>query len=226
MDIVVKGRNTYVPEAFRETVTEKLAKFGVIVPNARAIEVEISHENNPKLANQRLRVEITVIGVGPVIRAEAAAPEALGAFDSALDKLNQRLRRSRDKAKDHHHGHASAHTESIAFDAAALEAELKHNAELAKTSAIHPAEPAQFEDVSVLDKLHAVGETIEAKLGDSPVTVRKKVHVAERLSIPEAIERMELVGHDFYAFLHESTSRAAVVYRRHGWKYGVIELSE
>ncbi|MGH2511772.1 MAG: sigma 54 modulation/S30EA ribosomal C-terminal domain-containing protein, partial [Candidatus Limnocylindrales bacterium] len=35
---------------------------------------------------------------------------------------------------------------------------------------------------------------------------------------------MELVGHDFYLFMDKETERAAVVYRRKGYDYGVIRL--
>jgi hypothetical protein len=35
---------------------------------------------------------------------------------------------------------------------------------------------------------------------------------------------MELVGHDFYLFHDIDTDRASVVYRRHGWSYGVLHL--
>ncbi|MFM1950878.1 MAG: ribosome-associated translation inhibitor RaiA, partial [Actinomycetota bacterium] len=32
-------------------------------------------------------------------------------------------------------------------------------------------------------------------------------------------------GHDFYLFHDSEEDRAAVVYRRKGWKYGVISLT-
>jgi hypothetical protein len=35
---------------------------------------------------------------------------------------------------------------------------------------------------------------------------------------------MELVGHDFYLFIDEESSKPSVVYRRKGWSYGVIAL--
>ena len=36
---------------------------------------------------------------------------------------------------------------------------------------------------------------------------------------------MELVGHDFYLFINSETDRPTVVYRRHGFDYGLIELN-
>ncbi len=35
---------------------------------------------------------------------------------------------------------------------------------------------------------------------------------------------MELVGHDFYLFQDIDTGQPSVVYRRHGYDYGVIHL--
>lgn len=220
MDIIVSGRHTYVPEAFRNTVSEKLAKVELLLPKVQTVEVEISHENNPKLDGARLRVQITVIGLGPVVRAEAAAHEALDAFDSAFEKLQERLRRSRDRAKSHH---AKVDKVGPSFDAASLEQELQREAKLAKTVA-KLEDVSHLSDPELLEAKLAIGETVEARLGDTPVTVRKKVHAGEHISIEEALERMELLGHDFYLFIHEKTGRPAVLYRRHGWKYGIIEL--
>jgi hypothetical protein len=35
---------------------------------------------------------------------------------------------------------------------------------------------------------------------------------------------MELIGHDFFLFVDAASHRPCVVYRRHGWSYGVIRL--
>jgi sigma 54 modulation/S30EA-like ribosomal protein len=37
---------------------------------------------------------------------------------------------------------------------------------------------------------------------------------------------MELVGHDFYLFRDAACGHASVVYRRHGYQYGLIRLVE
>jgi len=44
------------------------------------------------------------------------------------------------------------------------------------------------------------------------------------MTVDDALYYMELVGHDFYLFIDEETSRPSVVYRRKGWDYGVIHL--
>lgn len=60
--------------------------------------------------------------------------------------------------------------------------------------------------------------------GDSPVVLREKTFNGSPIGIEEALNRMELVGHDFYLFIDEESSKPSVVYRRKGWSYGVIAL--
>jgi hypothetical protein len=155
------------------------------------------------------------------VRAESSAVDITAAFDLALEKLHERLRRNRDRLKDRRSAHvAKLHdkqAEGAGFDPASLEEELKSSARDAKKMAQNIA--------ATLDSKLAVGETLIAHLEDSPVEIRRKVHEGERLSVDEALERMELLGHDFYLFIHESTGRPSVIYRRHGWSYGVIEIN-
>ena len=56
------------------------------------------------------------------------------------------------------------------------------------------------------------------------MVVREKTHSAEPMTLDQALEAMELVGHDFYLYVDESNHRPAVVYRRRGYHYGVIHL--
>jgi hypothetical protein len=46
------------------------------------------------------------------------------------------------------------------------------------------------------------------------------------MTVEEALDHMELVGHDFFLFVDSQTDRPSVVYRRKGWDYGVISLEE
>jgi hypothetical protein len=56
--------------------------------------------------------------------------------------------------------------------------------------------------------------------------VRQKFHHAKPISIDQALLEMELVGHDFYLFHDIEEDAPSVVYRRHGYQYGVIRLIE
>ncbi len=205
MEIVIAGRHTEVPERFRRHVEDKLTKVTQLSPLAQRVDVEVTRENNPKLASVRERVELTVRAKGPVIRAEAAADDRYGALDLAIDKLIERLRRSRDRRKDHRRTYVTAPVDVRPYDevvAAAPEPET-------------PPAP-----------LVADGDAVEHQLGDSPVVIRQKLHSAAPMTVDDAVYEMELVGHDFFLFIDKESARPSAVYKRKGWTYGVVQLDQ
>lgn len=203
MEIVVVGRHTEVLEKFRQHATDKLTKLAQLAPRAQRIDVVVTHERNPRQAGSCERVELTVVDKGPVIRAEACADDRYAALDLAIAKLQERLRRSRDRRKDHHN-----RTLTAANDAPV------------------DVRPPSEDDEPPVERHTAVapGDVVEIALGDSPVVIREKVHSAEPMTVDDALYEMELVGHDFYLFIDAETAQPAVAYRRHGWSYGVIKL--
>ena len=54
--------------------------------------------------------------------------------------------------------------------------------------------------------------------------VRTKEHVANPMSVDDALSEMELVGHDFYLFINKENNQPSVVYRRHAFDYGLISI--
>ena len=196
MEIVVAGRHTEVSPKFRAHLTDKLAKVEQLAPRAQRIDVLVSHEVNPRQADSSERVELTVVDKGPVIRAEACADDRYAALDLALAKLLERLRRMRDRRKDHRN-----HTPLTPVD----------------------VRPPQEEPVAADTPVAADG-AVEVTLGDSPVVIREKTHQAQPMTIDDALYEMELVGHDFFLFVDAETAQPAVAYRRRGWSYGVIKL--
>lgn len=65
MDIIVKGRHTEVNDRFREHVDNKLAKIERFARKIIRVDVEVSEEHNPRLADRRERVELTIRSRGP-----------------------------------------------------------------------------------------------------------------------------------------------------------------
>ncbi len=56
-----------------------------------------------------------------------------------------------------------------------------------------------------------------------PKLVRIKTFQIVPMSVEEAIEQMELLGHDFFVFVHSDDSMVKVVYRRKGGDYGLLQ---
>lgn len=100
MDVVVTGRNVEVPDHFKVHASEKLARVERYDPKIAGIAVELAHERNPRQAKNKQRVQLTVNGRGPAVRAEAAADTFYTALDTALAKLETRLRKARGRRLD------------------------------------------------------------------------------------------------------------------------------
>jgi ribosomal subunit interface protein len=106
VDIVVKGRNVEVPEHFRNHVADKLQKIERYDEKLIEVNVELSHERNPRQSGSCQRVEITCVSRGPVVRAEACAADFYSALDVAIAKVDSRLRRAADRRRVHRGRHA------------------------------------------------------------------------------------------------------------------------
>jgi ribosomal subunit interface protein len=200
VDIVVRGRNVEVPDHYRQHVAEKLARVERYNDRIIRADVELLHEKNPRQAEVCQRVEITCRVRGPVVRAEACAPDFYKALDIATERLERKFRQAADRRRVHHGRHTPT---SVA----------------AATGALLDAEPAA---VAVDD-----GEVAEDDRPDGPgQIVREKEHPAKPMTIDQALFEMELVGHDFFLFADSDSGIPSVVYRRKGYDYGVIRLVE
>ena len=237
MEVIVRGRHITVPARFRQHATAKLAKLEKLDQKAVRIDVEVSEERNPRQADRRERVELTIRSRGPAIRAEAAADDRYAALDLAFAKLESRLRRMADrrKVKD---------TVSVRSPGVLAGAELdgvgRSGAGL--TGAGPDGQPPPTANGTVRpraghaddldgasgfdDSERQVGLVPIKMEGDGPLILREKVHAASPMTIDQALLEMELVGHDFYLFHDRECDRFSVVYRRRGYDYGVIRLVE
>ena len=90
MDVVVTGRHIELSERFRDHVADKLGKLEKHDHRIMRVQVEVENERNPRQADRAVRVELTAFSKGPVIRAEAAAVDKMGALDLAVDKMEPR----------------------------------------------------------------------------------------------------------------------------------------
>ncbi|HUZ51713.1 MAG TPA: ribosome-associated translation inhibitor RaiA [Streptosporangiaceae bacterium] len=237
MEIIFKGRQTDVPERFRDYATAKLKKLVRLDQKAIIVDVELSVERNPRQSSQKERVELTIWSRGPAIRAEAAAEDKIAALDLALAKLNSRLRRALDRRKNHHGTGAGAVTGASAGigggagpggtgpggagPGGRASASAAPPVPMARSGEPGPA--AEPEDDGAAGGESLVPIQMD---GDGPLLIRQKFHHARPISIDQALLEMELVGHDFYLFHDVQENTPSVVYRRHGYQYGVIRLVE
>ncbi len=68
-----------------------------------------------------------------------------------------------------------------------------------------------------------VPTTVEAVDEEPPIIVREKEFEVWPMVVEEAVEVMELLGHDFHVFLNHDTNAVNVVYRREYGNYGLLK---
>jgi putative sigma-54 modulation protein len=72
--------------------------------------------------------------------------------------------------------------------------------------------------------LEEISSTQEGAAPVSKISKRKTFAGIEPMHEEEAVEQMELLEHDFYAFINQDDSRFSVVYKRDDGTYGLLEL--
>ena len=214
METNIVGRNLEITDRFREYATEKAGKVESLADKALALEIKVSRQEKNSSPGAD-RVELTLIGKGPLVRAEADGSDKYAAFDVALGRLLERIRRAKDRKKVHRGG---AHRPVSLQEASALGF---------SNVDITPADPETLERVRT-GAIPIVSDDNVEEIDEeyTPVVIRKKVFASAPMTVDDALYFMELVGHDFYLFQDSETNRASVVYRRKGWDYGVIGLAD
>jgi ribosomal subunit interface protein len=201
-EVVFKGRNVEIPDHFRVYVSQKLARLERFDKTIYLFDVELKHERNRRQRKSCQRVEITARGRGPVVRGEACADSFYSALESAVVRLESRLRRGKDRRKVHYGE--------------------KTPVSLAEATAVAPPPEKIFRDTAEPRQHDAGDDDLDHQPGR---VVRTKEHEATPMSVDDALYEMELVGHDFFLFYDKQTERPSVVYRRHAYDYGLIRLS-
>lgn len=212
MEITVSGRNLGVTDRFREYAVEKASKIDHLADRAIAFDIKVSRHHETRGSSGDDRVELTLVGPGPLVRAESSGSDKYVAFDLAMAKLVERIRQSKDRKKVHRGQHRPVSLREASADGFSV-------------IDITPVSAEMIEKV-------ATGEIpVQAdEQGDdedySPVVIRDKVFPTTHMTKEDAVDHMELVGHDFFLFIDAATDRPSVVYRRKGWDYGVISLED
>ncbi|BDZ38742.1 ribosome hibernation-promoting factor, HPF/YfiA family [Microbacterium suwonense] len=207
METSIVGVGVSISDRFRTVVEEKTARIQTLAPRALRLEVKVTHRayRNGRIPDET--VELTLLGKGPVVRAEAVDGDKFTALDMALDKLTEQLRRAKEKRIDGRNHARGPHFEKGSGALTGID--------------VQPASVDVLQAVAT-GTIPVVEEDEESY---SPVVIRTKNFDAEWMTVEEAVDRMELVGHDFFLFVDVRTDHPSVVYRRKGWDYGVISLT-
>lgn len=219
METNIVGRNLGITDRFREYATDKAEKVAALADKAQALEIKVSRQSQVTGTVRSDRVELTLIGKGPLVRAEAEGSDKYAAFDVALGRLLERVRRAKDRRKVHRGNHRPTSLREAStggFEAVHMTPADAEVLEQVRTGSV----PASSGFRSSEENREEIEDVY------TPVVIRRKLFASIPMTIDDALYNMELVGHDFYLFHDIETDRPSVVYRRKGWDYGVIGLGD
>jgi ribosomal subunit interface protein len=217
MELNIVGRNLGVTDRFRAYAAEKSEKVTHLAERAISLDVKLSRHNEKNGNTGPDRVELTLVGKGPVVRAEADGSDKYAAFDVALGRLLERIRRAKDRRKVHRGQRRPTslrEATDLGFAEVGVQAAAPEVLEQVRTGSIPVIDDGQEPSSMEEDEVYC------------PVVIRRKVFGSAPMTVDDALYFMELVGHDFYLFVDTETGRPSVVYRRKGWDYGLIGLDE
>lgn len=98
MRIEVRGRNVQVTDEIRGHVGKRFARVGRQVSDLATLEVELSEERNPSIAD-RMVAEATLHLKGVTLRASEASPEMLQSIHALADDIRRQVKRHREKRR-------------------------------------------------------------------------------------------------------------------------------
>ena len=96
MRLEVKGRNVEVNDSLRRYAEEKLDRLERQLPEATQVEVELTLETNPSIADDHV-AEVTVWTKGSTLRVREASAAFESSIDLLSDKLERQVKRYREK---------------------------------------------------------------------------------------------------------------------------------
>jgi putative sigma-54 modulation protein len=181
MRVSFTGKSVNISDREREYVGKKLQRVARHFNSAREAHVTCGVQRNWQIVEVQLDLD------GTLLRAEARTPDILLSIDQVADKLEEQVRRLKEKMK-RHKGKADAPTVATVLQ------ELPEEAE--------PTE---------------IGTPL-------PGVVRRKRFAIKAMGVDESVLQMELLNHDFFAFLNADTGEPNVLYRRRDGDYGLLEL--
>ena len=113
MRIEIKARKVAVSEDLRKRVEKRFEKIGRQVSPFAQLEVELSEDRNPRVANSQV-AEVTLHLKGTTLRSQNAAANMLTAVNNCAEDLGRQVKRLKEK-RSHRRDAAPRVATDVAF---------------------------------------------------------------------------------------------------------------
>jgi putative sigma-54 modulation protein len=194
VELQIRTTDTKVTEGMREFIDRRMAKLDKIADKVIDAQLELRTET-PRAGLPVTTAQLTLKTGKHILRAEEKADEPAKAIDAAIDKLIVQTRKFNEKRRDRR-----------------------------RRAGEHPmVEMAAVEDVVPLDGQAAPAIAVADEDEDElELPLRIKRFAVKPMAVDEAIDQMELLGHDFFLFHNADEDMMNVVYRRRDGTYGLL----
>lgn len=195
MDIHIRAAGLKISEDMQEFIDRKIAKLDRLADHVVDANLELKRET-VRSGIEITTAQLTLHTGRHVLRAEEQDEEATKAIDAAIDKLVRQVRKFNGKRADRRKRGPGSTGVPSAAGYLALE-----------------------QDGSDAENENWIGDDGP---GDAERLVRTKRFMMKPMNIDEAIDQMELIGHDFFLFQNADEDELNVLYRRRDGTYGLL----
>jgi putative sigma-54 modulation protein len=194
MDVQIKTKNIRLTDALETYIQRKYQKLEKV--NVRVIDAKLEvRSDRKKTGGDHYVVQLTIATPDNILRAEESNADLHTTIDLAIDRMERQIRRFRDK-QVFHRRRQKARLQSVV------------------------KQPLLPEDAAEIP----LADGVDDEDDESPIEalVRRKRFKLQPMDEDEAIEQMELLGHDFFVFFNPEEAQINVLYRRRDGQYGLI----
>lgn len=91
MDITIRGKHNHVPKALQEFAVDKSQHLGRFLSTITSVDIELYEDGKPR-DGKGMVAHITVSTTGPVFRAKATTDDFHLSIDTAVARLERRVK--------------------------------------------------------------------------------------------------------------------------------------
>ena len=192
MELRIRTNGVKVTPGMREFIDRRMSSLDKLAEHVVDAHLELRTEEN-RTGIEMTIAQLTLHTGRHVLRAEEHDREPAKAVDAAIDKLASQVRRYVDKRKTRKKRGIPPHMVSDI--------------------------PAEF---TAVDDFQSDTSTVTGEAAEEVEVVRTKRFEMKPMVVDEAIDQMELVGHDFFLFHNIDDNQLNVLYRRRDGTYGLL----
>jgi len=196
MELQIRSNGTKVTDGMREFIDRRMSKLDHLAERVVDAQLDLRTEH-PRAGAPQTTAQLTLKTGQHLIRAEVRADDPAKAIDAAIDKLIRQVHKYNDKRQSRR-----------------------------RRAGEHPMN--ELVDVGELDLPDLLAEDdrdtgLTDNEGDErSIPLRIKRFGVKPMIVEEAVDQMELLGHDFFLFHNADESQLNVVYKRRDGAYGLL----